>query len=70
MDLSSESSPQMTVQCFSSLLCYFENCSKSQDKNILKTRPYGALGGKRVLFGHFHHIKEKNSPQDWSWNLN
>ncbi len=39
-------------------------------KQYLKYRPFGSLGGKRVLFGHFHHIKEKNRLQDWSWNLN
>ncbi len=34
MDLSSDNSPQMTLHCFSILLCYFENCSISQGKTI------------------------------------
>lgn len=38
-------------------------------KQYVKCRPFGSLEGKRVLFGHFHHIKEKNRLQDWSWNL-
>lgn len=56
MDLSSENSPQMTLHCFPAYVI-LKMAAYLRAKQYLKYRPFGSLEGKRVLFGHFHHIK-------------